>query len=81
MPIIDALPGPPADEPKPFVIDHLRADLARALERFSSDPDANALRRMFAELEKFATRREHQSFVGMATQIALRRGWMEGTRR
>jgi len=78
--VIDALPELPADEPKTFAVDHTRAALAQALERFSADPDAKALRRMFADLETFATRREHQAFVAMAVQIALRRGWMEGSR-
>lgn len=77
---IDALPPDPSETPKTFAVDHLRSDLARALERFSTDPDAKALRRMFGELEKFVTRREHQAFVEMATQVALRRGWLEGTR-
>ncbi len=77
---IDALPELPAEEPKVFAVDHLRTALAHALERHSADPDAKALRRMFVELEAFATRREHQAFIAMATQIALRRGWMEGTR-
>ncbi len=76
---IDALPELPAEEPKEFAVDYLRAALALALEA-STDPDAKALRRMFAELSRFATQREHQAFVAMATQIALRRGWLEGTR-
>lgn len=77
---IDALPFDPADPPKDFAVDHLKGDLIRALIRFAADPDARVLYRMLVDLESIATRREHQAFVAMAVQIALRRRWMEGTR-